>query len=107
MFIAAAQQSGRNFPRHVSWLTSSTEGGKASVAVDVGCSLQASATKWYFHDGNLPKTAMIGHDVRGAHTKPTVLDNGSGMSGESLRGRSLGALDIVLDRGNCRRAIVT
>lgn len=49
---------------------------------------------------------MISHDVRGAHVKPTALDDGSGMSGETLRGTGLGVLDVVLGRGNCRQDIV-
>lgn len=32
--------------------------------------------------GKLPKTVMIGHDVRGARVRPTVLDDRSGMSGK-------------------------
>lgn len=54
----------------------------------------------------LLKTAMIGDDLRGVGVRPTALDDGSGISGEGLRGRSLGVLDVVLGRGNCRRARV-
>lgn len=53
----------------------------------------------------LPKTAMSSHDVHGALSRSTMMENSSEMSGETLRGRGLGVLDVVLGRGNCRRAV--
>lgn len=40
--------------------------------------------------------AMIGHDVRGVHVIPTKLDDGSGMSGETMRGNGSWSLGCCL-----------
>jgi hypothetical protein len=83
-----------------------SEGGKASVAVQVGscCSRTPPSRISTIHKS--PKTAMISHDMHRALARSTTMENTGEMSGETLRGRGLGVLDVVLGRGNCRRAVV-
>lgn len=54
----------------------------------------------------LPETAMINHVMHRALDRSTMMENTGEMSGESLRGNGLGVLDVVLGRGNCRRAVI-
>lgn len=44
-----------NVPSPSAWLTLSSEGGEASVAIYGAFSLQVCATKWYFHQRKIAK----------------------------------------------------
>ena len=73
------------------------------VQVDFCCSRAPPSRISTIHE--LPETAMNSHDMHRALARSTMMENSGEMSGETLRGKGLGVLDVVLGRGNCRRAV--